>query len=126
MRQNRIENELSELREEKRLKEELESAIREEPKLAGKEAEFKRFASNPKNKGISAEVLAKAFLFDASDDAPQPNVQKTEALPQGSGGSREPLKPKKVSLEEATIIRKTDNNRYMELVKSGMIDDEDV
>lgn len=125
MRQRRIESELSELREEKKLKEELESVIDANPKLSGKESEFKRFAMNPKNKGISADVLAKAFLFDAQGDAPaQPNVQKTEVLPQGSGGSREPLKSKKVSIEEASQIRQTDYKRYMELVKSGMIDDE--
>lgn len=103
---------------------EINSVIESEPKLLGKESEFKRFAANPKNKGISAEVLAKAFLFDVEDAAPAPQVEKTESLPQGNGGGREPLKPNKISIEEAARIRKTDNNRYMELVKAGMIDDD--
>jgi hypothetical protein len=123
MRQRRIETELSELREEKRLTIELDEAINANPKLLGKESEFKRFASNPKNKGISAEVLAKAFLFDV-EEAPAPEVPKTEGLPQGNGGSREPMKSNKIPLAEVEQIRKTDNNRYMELVKAGMIDDD--
>lgn len=126
MRQLRIEAQQDEILNRIKLDEELGSAIESNPKLAGKEAEFRRFAANPKNKGISVDVLAKAFLFDVSEDAPapQPVIQKTEVLPQGSGGPREPLKPKKISLSEAANIRKTDNARYMELVKSGMIDDD--
>lgn len=124
MRQRKLESELSEFREEKRMKAEIEEAIEANPKLLGKESEFKRFAANPKNKGISAEVLAKAFLFDVEDETPAPVIEKTEGLPQGNGGSREPLKPSKISIEEAARIRQTDNNRYMELVKSGMIDDD--
>lgn len=97
------------------------------PKLKGKENEFKRFARNPKNRGIDASVLAKAFLFDAEDEtpAPQPNPEPmpTEALPTGSGGPRTPLKPKKISIEEAKKIRETDMARYRELVKAGAIEE---
>lgn len=99
------------------------------PKLKGKEAEFRRFARNPKNRGIDAKVLAKAFLFDVEAETPQtPTSQPmtTEALPTGSGGPREPQKPKKISLEEARTIRQTDSKRYMELVKSGQIAEEDI
>lgn len=93
-------------------------------KLKGKEAEFKRFARNPKNRGIAAETLAKAFLFDAEDETPQaPTPAPAEALPVGSGGPREDLKPKKISLEEAAVIRKTDYKRYLELVKTKQIAD---
>src|SRR6266404_5733197 len=77
------------------------------PKLKGKEADFKRFARNPKNRGIAAETLASAFLFDAEEESPAPNpTPMTEALPTGSGGPRGDLKPKKISLEEAAQIRK--------------------
>ncbi|HEX8196349.1 MAG TPA: hypothetical protein VF571_09190 [Pyrinomonadaceae bacterium] len=128
MRQRKIEAQQEEILNRIKLDEEIGSVIESNPKLSGKETEFRRFAANPKNKGISAEVLAKAFLFDVSEDtpAPQPNVQKTEVLPQGNGGPREPLKPKKISLTDAAQIRKTDYPRYLELVKSGMIDDEDI
>jgi hypothetical protein len=109
-----------------KLEDQLETVI-EDPKfskLKGREAEFKRFSMKPANRGINAEVLAQAFLFDASEDAPTAPAPRTEALPQGSGGPRDPLKPKKISIEEAKKIRETDNKRYMELAKAGMIDDE--
>lgn len=108
-----------------KFEEDLATVIDSEPKLLGKETEFKKFAAKPANKGISAEVLAKAFLFDVTEEAPAP-VQKGEALPQGSGGPRGDLKPNKVSLEDAAQIRKTDSKRYMELVKAGAIDDDDI
>lgn len=111
------------------LEDELDQVIENNPKLSGKEAEFKRFARNPKNRGIAAEVLAKAFLFDVEDEisqAPTPQLMTTEALPAGSGGPRGDLKPKKISLEEARAIRQTDHKRYLELVKSGQIEEDDI
>jgi hypothetical protein len=126
MRQRRIEARQQELDDRLKLEDQLETVIEDSrfSKLKGREAEFKRFAMKPANRGITAEVLAQAFLFDASEDMPAAPVSKTEALPQGSGGPREPLKPKKISLEEAKKIRETDNKRYMQLVKAGMIDDD--
>jgi hypothetical protein len=109
-----------------KLDDELDNVIENTPKLQGKESDFKRFARSPKNRGIAAETLAKAFLFDAEDDAPAtpPSTPApTEALPAGSGGPRDDLKPKKISLEEAAQIRKTDYKRYMELVKNKQIED---
>jgi hypothetical protein len=122
MRQRNLEARQEEILNRFKLDEELNSVIDSNPKLLGKESEFKKFAANPKNKGISAEVLAKAFLFDV--EVPTAPAPKTEALPAGSGGPRGDLKPKKISIEEAAEIRKTDSKRYMELVKTGMIDDE--
>lgn len=121
MRQRNLEARQEEILNRFKFEEDLNSVIEANQKLSGKESEFKKFAAKPVNKGISAEVLAKAFLFDV-EDAPKP-VQTTEALPTGSGGSREPLKTK-ISIEEAAQIRKTDNKRYMELVKAGAIDDD--
>lgn len=103
-----------EIEERQRLDEQLEDVIENSqyaPKLKGKEAEFKRFAKRKENLGINAEVLAKAFLYDGSDVDPITPTQpapKPEGLPAGNGGPREPLKPKKISLEEAANIRKTD------------------
>jgi hypothetical protein len=94
------------------------------PKLKGKESEFKRFARNPKNRGIAAETLAKAFLFDAEDETPPAPVSTApEALPAGSGGPREPLKPKKMSIEEAIQLKKTNYKAYMEAVKNKQIEE---
>lgn len=132
MRARRIEAQQQEILDRQKLTDELE-AVMEKPefsKLSGKEAEFKRFAMKKENRGISAEVLARAFLFDGSDDpapistpTPQPVAPKAEGLPAGSGGPRGPQN-KKISLAEARTIRQTDNKRYMELVKAGQIDDD--
>jgi hypothetical protein len=120
MRQARIESQQQELSARLKLEDEVEQVL-DNPKftkLKGKEADFKRFAMRPANRGLSAEVIAKAFLFDAEDDATPTAPPRTEALPTGSGGPRESLKPKKVSIEEAAQIRKTDYKRYLQLVKS--------
>jgi len=125
MRQARIEAQQQELSDRLKLEDEIEQII-DNPKftkLKGKEADFKRFAMRPANRGLSAEVIAKAFLFDAEDETPPAPSPKTEALPAGSGGPRDSLKPKKVSLEEAAQIRKTDYKRYMELVKNKQIEE---
>jgi len=93
------------------------------PKLKGKEADFKRFARNPKNRGIAAETLASAFLFDAEEESPAPNPTPMEALPTGSGGPREPLTQKKMSIEDATELRKTNYKEYKRLLDADMIEE---
>jgi hypothetical protein len=128
MQQNRSLARTQEIEDRQRLEDQLDSVIDGNPKLAGKAAEFKRFARDPKNRGISAETLAKACLYDAEDETPAPNpnpTPMTEALPTGSGGPRDPLTPKKISIEEAAEIRKTDYKRYKELLDSNMIEELD-
>ena len=125
MRSARIEAQQQDILDRQKLEDELDAVVETSefaPKLKGKETEFKRFARNPKNRGIAAETLAKAFLFDVEE--PSQPTPMTEALPVGSGGPREPLKPKKISLEEAAQIRKTNYKQYLELVKSGQIDED--
>jgi hypothetical protein len=126
MQNARVQAQQQEIIDRQKLDDELDSVIDANPKLKGKEAEFKRFARNPKNRGISAEVLAKAFLFDASDDEPAPTtpMPKAEGLPAGNGGPREPLKPKKISGEEASNLRKNNYNEWRRLVLAGVIDED--
>jgi hypothetical protein len=124
MQNARVIAEQQELRDRQKLEDELDGVIDANPKLAGKEAEFKRFARSPKNRGVNAEVLAKAFLYDGDDETPVTPAPKPEGLPAGNGGPREPLKPKKISIEEAAQIRKTDYPRYMELIKNKQIDND--
>lgn len=118
-----------ELSDRLKLEDELEAVIDGNSKLAGREAEFKRFAKNPKNRGINAETLAKAFLFDVEEAAPTPAAQPTnpqpmtEAMPAGNGGPRDDLTPKKISIEEAAEIRKTDYKRYKDLLDRDMIEE---
>lgn len=128
MRATRLEKQLEETAARQKLKEEVESVL-DDPKfgkLKGKETEFKRFALKPANRGLPAEVIAKAFLFDADEESPapvNPPPKTREALPSGSGGPRGDVKPKKISLEEAATIRKTDYKRYMELVNANAIEE---
>jgi hypothetical protein len=124
MRQARIEAQQQDILDRQRLEDQLDEVI-ENPKFAklrGKESDFKRFARSPKNRGISAEVLAQAFLFDVEETPTNPTPMR-EALPTGSGGPRGSLKPKKISIEEAAEIRKTDYKRYKELLDSNQIEE---
>lgn len=125
MRQARIESQQQDISARQQLDDKLEEFLETPPeafkKITGKEAEFKRFAKKKNNIGLSLETLAKAFLFDAEEETPPTPMR--EALPTGSGGPRDPLKPKKISIEEASEIRKTDYKRYVELVKSGAIEE---
>jgi hypothetical protein len=132
MRQHRIELQQQEITNRQKLDDELETVIDGNPKLAGQSAAFKRFAKKPENRGIPAETLAKAFLYDGEDavapvaapTTPSEPVQaSSEALPSGNGGPRDPLTPKKISIEEAAEIRKTDYKRYKELVDTNQIEE---
>lgn len=110
--------------------EKLDDFVEEPPqeftRLKGKEAEFKRFAKRRDNIGLPLETLAKAFLFDASEDSPAPQpVVKTPGLENGNGGPRQAPKPKKIPIEEAAKLRQTDYREYQRLVMAGMIETEE-
>lgn len=110
--------------------EKLDDFVEEPPqefsKLKGKEAEFKRFAKRKDNIGLPLETLAKAFLFDASEDAPPVHTPvKTPGLENGTGGPRQAPKPKKISLADAKALRETNFEEYRRLSKEGMIEEEE-
>jgi len=93
--------------------------------LKGKEAEFKRFAKKKDNIGLPLDTLAKAFLFDVSDDlTPTHTPTLTPGLENGTGGPRTAPKPQKVSLEDAKNLRENNYQEYLRLVKAGQIEDE--
>lgn len=93
--------------------------------LKVKEAEFKRFAKRKDNIGLPLETLAKAFLFDVSDEISQTTpVIKTPGLENGSGGPRTAPKPKKMPIEEASELRQTNYQEYRRLVLAGQIEEE--
>jgi len=125
MRQARMEAQQQDISARQQLEDKLEEFLDSPPeafkKIIGKEAEFKRFAKKKNNIGLSLETLAKAFLFDAEEETPAQPMK--EALPTGSGGPRGPLKPKKISTEEARHIRETDYQHWLELVKSDAIEE---
>lgn len=108
--------------------EKLDDFIEEPPAefkgLTGKEAEFKRFAKKKDNIGLPLDTLAKAFLFDVSDDLPPTHTPTlTPGLENGTGGPRTAPKPQKVSLEDAKNLRETNYQEYLRLVKAGQIED---
>ena len=130
MRQRRIEAQQQDILARQQLDDKLDDFLETPPdqfkKLIGKESEFRRFAKRKNNIGLSLETLAKAFLFDAEEGTPtipNPQPMPREALPPGNGGPRTPLKPKKISIEEAAEIRKTDYKRYKELLDSNQIEE---
>jgi len=97
-------------------------------KLEGRETEFKRFAKRKANVGLPLNILAQAFLFDAQIDAPpapHTPTNKGPGLENGSGGPRSAPTHKKISIEEAAIIRKTDWKRYKELSDTNQIEEFD-
>lgn len=101
----------------------LEFAITSNPDLSGKEREFKEFASKPTHRGAPVDVLVAAFLH-RSTSTPKPKTTPRQVLEPGSGRPKDPVKPKKVTLEEAKVIRETDYKRYMELVRTGGIEED--
>lgn len=129
LRQARLEARQQEIDDRLRLDEQVEDIL-ENPKfsskLKGREADFKRFAKKKENRGISGDILAQAFLFDASDDEAKP-VEHTPnlspGLERGNGGPRQAPKTKKISLEEAANLRKTNWKEYKRLSDAGMIEE---
>lgn len=90
--------------------------------LAGDPA-FETFVFQPKHKGLDVQVLADAYMMrHGKASQPPRQVQRQPAMPTAT--VRQAPKSNKVSLEEASILRKTNHKEYLRLVKAGMIDDE--
>lgn len=108
--------------EDRKWNNQLEIAITSNPDLQGKELKFKEFASKPSHRGAPIDVLVDAFLHKAGSVA-KPKSKPATVLQPGSGGPKESVKPKKVSIEDARVIRQTDNKRFMELLNAGLIEE---
>lgn len=123
-RQNRIDLELAEGRNQRQLEAELEGLSDQEEfkDLQGKETDFKRFALKPANKGIPAASLAKIFLHDIADELPKKHEYTPKpGLEPGSGGPKAPEKPTGLTLEQEAALMHSDPGKYAELVKKGVI-----
>lgn len=90
--------------------------------LEGRIEEFKIFATKPTRRGVDFEDLISAFLYDITKKM-KPK-QKGQMFPTGSGGPNEKPKPGggKITIEEARTLRKTDYNKFKELLKAGKIE----
>lgn len=106
-----------EMKWEKELEEFLEKnkILENYPKLAGKEKEFRQFAKKPTHRGVSLDVLAKAFLFEIPEEMPL--LKKEPVLEPGSGGTKEvPSAKKKIDFEELRILRKENPKKWREII----------
>ncbi len=92
--------------------------------LEGKVDEFKLFANEETNHNVPLSVLVSSFLYKKSKEAKPKS--KGSMFPTGSGGPQDKTKPKtdKISLQEAESLRKTNYNKYKELLTAGKISTE--
>jgi hypothetical protein len=99
----------------------LKKATKTYPDLKGREDEFEAFVFKPTHKGVSIEVLAKAFLHDATKtvDTPAPAPAPSPAptpMERGGTGRQDPVKPTKLTAEELGALRKSDYKAYKEYI----------
>jgi hypothetical protein len=122
-RTRKLENTVLDLIEEKEWERDFARLVSSNPKLKGREEEFKRYAYKPSHKTVPLNTLVKAFFYEFPE--PQAHSPKPKpGLERGSGGPKSLPKPKKIPLEEAKKIRETDYRKYLELVKSGQIEED--
>lgn len=101
--------------------------VANEPRLDGKEDEFRVFATKPTRRGVAFDDLVKAFLFDVESERKSRPKKKGKMFENGTGGrKREKAKKTKLSASEAGKLRKTDYKKYVSLLKSGKIDPADL
>ncbi len=92
-----------------------------DPSLEGREEEFKIFATKPTRIGVDFDVLVAAFQYELNKSKPE--KKKGKMLESGNGGekSKPAVNDGSISVDEASILRKTDFRKYMEYVKSKKI-----
>jgi hypothetical protein len=85
------------------------------PKLAGREAEFKAFASKPTRVGVDFEVLVNAFSYELNTGGGHKTLFNN-----GSGGD----KPQSTTptAEDASTLRKTNPREWERRSKAGYYD----
>ncbi len=111
----------SEREEQERWTNAIESAIIANHRLEGRERAFREFASKPSHRGAPVSVLVDAFLHKHGTSA-QPKRDPQPGLEPGSGGPREPEKPKTLSGEDLAKLRRDDHKAYREYVRTHDVD----
>lgn len=128
-RQNQILHTIGNITKETELSEKIVTFIESEPKLKGKEESFYDFATSPKNKGASMEVLLGAFLYNAGDttEVPTPTPPSDErppmlnrATPRG-GNDPKPEKDGNYTDEEMKVLRTQNPKQYFKLIRTGKL-----
>ena len=114
-RQEALEIELAEMKEDKAWDRDLSKAKTNFPELSEKEKEFKEYCYKYP-KGVDVETLARAFLFESKKPIQEPRkgLEKPTAGPiQPAGGE--------MTAEDIQRIRETDEKLYVQLLRSGKI-----
>jgi len=83
--------------------------LKANPKLVGREEEFKAYAYKPTHKNVPLDVLVKSFLFDLPQESP---TSQTPGLEKGSGGPRGGETPGELSEEQLAQLRVSDPKAY--------------
>jgi chemotaxis protein histidine kinase CheA len=96
----------------------IETFVIADPKLQGREDEFRKFAMKKSHRGAPLDVLKGAFLYETPVVTPRDPAPGLEG---GSGGTREPAK-KGLSAEDLRNLRTSDYQAYLEYVKNNDID----
>lgn len=129
-RQNHMLNTFSSISSESESLQKLEEFAQGEPRLAGREEEFYSFATDPRNKGASPEVLLNAFLFENTPAVEPtvpvvpPVVETPPSLERGTpSGNMPPVKTgnEPMSADELKLLRTTDPRKYNEMIRKGQI-----
>lgn len=94
-----------------------------DPALQGKEEAFKKYASKPQYRNVPTDVLVSAFLGTLT---PNPKLTPKPGLETGNGGLKEPPKPKGISGDELSALRRNNPREYEKYIKSHPIDVSDL
>jgi len=92
------------------------------PSLSDSDLDFRKYCMKEQRRGVDMEDLVASFLFkrQKDDPAPKPKKKKSMLLDGGGGGDGVP-KSKKITAEEARVIREKNPRRYKKLIKEGKL-----
>ena len=91
--------------------------LKANPKLIGREEDFKAYCYKPAHKNVSIDVLIKSFLYDLPQD-PAPTPPQTPGLEKGSGGPRGGSDNGELSEEQLGLLRTSNPEAYRKAIQA--------
>jgi hypothetical protein len=91
------------------------------PRLEGKQEDFKLFSAKQSRRGVPFEDLVSSFLYNYDKEKPQ---HKGAMFERGTGGPSDKDIPKstKISVDDAAMLREKDYNKFVEYLRAGKIE----
>jgi hypothetical protein len=91
------------------------------PRLEGKQEDFKLFSAKQSRRGVPFEDLVSSFLYNYDKEKPQ---HKGAMFERGTGGPSDKDQPKstKLSVDDAALLREKDYNKFVEYLRAGKIE----